>query len=121
MRLPVVTVLALASSAAHGFSASGLINSLEHAATKVGEWTADHFPNNVGFKAMDKGVSTMESTMAKVYFGGQTTQNDLLNGKCGDVMIIFARGVSFAPSEVSTYSWSYSQALPRLISRASAN
>lgn len=98
MRLSALTLLALASIA-HSIS---LVDTVKAGATKIATFTADHWKNNPGFKAMDAGVSTLEKAMATFYFGGKSTYNDQKDGKCGDVMVIFARGTG-EPGNVGSF------------------
>lgn len=98
MRLPTLTFLALAS----GAYGSLLVDAVEAHATQVATFIANHWKNNLGFKAADAGVSTLEKAMSTFHFGGKSTYNDQKDGKCGDVMVIFARGTG-EPGNVGSF------------------
>lgn len=51
----------------------------------------NYFPNNIAIKSADKIISKAETAVGKL-IGVQETRNDLIDGNCGDVMVIFARG-----------------------------
>lgn len=59
--------------------------------TKVLAEISTLFPNNIAFKGADTVISDLEATAGKL-LGYTETRNDLVNGDCGDVMVIFARG-----------------------------
>ncbi|KAF3766032.1 family 5 carbohydrate esterase [Cryphonectria parasitica EP155] len=77
---PVFTLVPLAIGSTHAFS-------LGTALAEISKL----FPNNIAFKGADAVISGLESTAGKI-LGYQETRSDLVNGDCGDVMLIFARG-----------------------------
>lgn len=50
-----------------------------------------YFPDNFAIKTADAIISKAESAIGTL-IGVQETRHDLLDGRCGDVMVIFARG-----------------------------
>lgn len=50
-----------------------------------------YFPDNIAIKTADTIVAKAETAVGKL-IGVQETRNDLVDGNCGDVMVIFARG-----------------------------
>lgn len=50
-----------------------------------------YFPDNIAIKTADTIISKAESAIGKL-IGAQETRNDLVDGNCGDVVVIFARG-----------------------------
>lgn len=50
-----------------------------------------YFPDNIAIKSADTIISKAETAVGKL-IGVQETRNDLVDGNCGDVMVIFARG-----------------------------
>lgn len=65
---------------AHAFDLNVLLAAINH-----------YFPNNIAIKTADTIISKTESAIGKL-IGVQETRNDLTDGTCGDVMVIFARG-----------------------------
>lgn len=50
-----------------------------------------YFPNNIAIKSADTIISKAETAVGR-FIGVQDTRNDLVDGNCGDVMVIFSRG-----------------------------
>lgn len=78
---PALSLLPLAASV-HAFNINKLMTLID-----------EKFPQNIAIKAADTVIGAAETSVGKL-MGVQTTQNDLLQGHCGDVLVIFARGTA---------------------------
>jgi cutinase len=54
---------------------------------------ADLFPVNVAITAIGDAITNAEEAVSRV-LGIPTVESDLVNGQCGDVIVIFARGTT---------------------------
>ncbi|KAJ4405816.1 hypothetical protein N0V82_010246 [Gnomoniopsis sp. IMI 355080] len=72
--------LPLLALTAHAFDLNVLLAAIDR-----------YFPDNIAIKSADKIISTAESAIGKL-IGVQESRHDLVDGSCGDVMVIFARG-----------------------------
>lgn len=61
--------------------------------TKFMKAVAKEFPDNKVFASMSVAIGQIENVAGKV-LGYPSVKSDLDNGKCGEVMLIWARGVS---------------------------
>lgn len=62
--------------------------------TKIMKAIGEKWPDNPVFKTVGAGIGAVENAAGSLLGQYSSMASDLDNGKCGDVMLIWARGVS---------------------------
>lgn len=71
----------------------GIMNSVSDGITKFMKVVAEKWPDNHVFATMSAAIGGLENVAGDV-LGYSSMETDLDDGICGDVMLIWARGVS---------------------------